>query len=118
MTINEKIGLVKSLYGKNADGSVLSDADVAPFLLVAKSIILNVYDPFGNTEELPRKYEILQCRIANFMLVKQGAEGEIQHTENGVTCIYGQNDIPADLLHEIIPKAGVLGDERLNAEQA
>lgn len=116
MTINEKIALVKVLYGKNADGNSVADADVAPFLMVAKSIIQNVYDPFGNTETLPRKYDILQCRIANFMMVKQGAEGEIQHTENGVTCIYGKDDIPADMLHEIMPKVGVLGDARLDEE--
>lgn len=115
MTDVEKYELVKSLYGKKADGTDLTVAEVTPFLIVAKSIILNKYDPFGNTSELPTKYEILQCRITNFMLVKQGAEGEIQHTENGVTCIYGQADIPSNLMNEITPKAGVIGSERVNA---
>ena len=109
MTEEEKYNLVKSLYGKKADGTDLTVAEVTPFLLVAKSIILNKYDPFGETTELPSKYEVLQCRITNFMLVKQGAEGEIQHTENGVTCIYGQADIPANLMNEITPKCGVVG---------
>lgn len=115
MTDGEKYELVKSLYGKKADGTDLTISEVTPFLIVAKSIILNKYDPFGNTLELPTKYEILQCRITNFMLVKQGAEGEIQHTENGVTCIYGQADIPSNLMNEITPKAGVIGSERVNA---
>ena len=110
MTTIDKIELVRKLFGIKADGTQLTDAEVTPFLIVAESIILNKYDPFGQTTVLPTKYDILQCRIANFMLVKQGAEGEIQHTENGVTCIYGQSDIPEDLMKQVIPKAGVFGN--------
>lgn len=115
MTQAEKITLVKNLYGTKADGTQLTDAEVTPFLTVAESIILNKYDPYGNTTTLPVKYEVLQCRITNFMLVKQGAEGEIQHTENGVTCIYGQADIPVNLMNEITPKCGVIGHAELDA---
>lgn len=110
MTTEEKLTLVRKLFGIKADGTELTDAEIAPFLIVATDIILNRYDPYGQTIELPTKYDILQCRIANFMLVKQGAEGEIQHTENGVTCIYGQADIPEDLMKQVVPKAGVFGN--------
>lgn len=110
MTTEEKLTLVRKLFGIKADGTELTDAEISPFLIVATDIILNKYDPFGQTIELPTKYDILQCRIANFMLVKQGAEGEIQHTENGVTCIYGQADIPEDLMKQVVPKAGVFGN--------
>lgn len=116
MTDEQKITLVKKLFGRKADGSELTDEEVTPFLAVAESIVINRYDPFGSTTEVPTKYEILQCRIANFMLVKQGAEGEIQHTENGVTCIYGQSDIPDNLMREITPKVGVI-HARIDAEQ-
>lgn len=113
MTLNEKYALVRNLFGKKADNTELTVEEISPFLLVAKSIILNQMNPFGkaneNELEVPSKYDILQCRIANFMLVKQGAEGEIQHTENGVTCIYGKADIPDELLREIVPKVGVFG---------
>ena len=112
MTERDKLLLVNSMYGKKADGTELTVGEITPFLIVAKSIILNRLYPFAKpTDELemPMKYDILQCRIANFMLVKQGAEGEIQHTENGVTCIYGQDDIPKDLLNEIVPKVGIPG---------
>lgn len=107
MTDTEKIALIKTLYGLKADGSALTDTEVSPFLAVSKSILLNKYDPFGKTEEVPSRYEYLQCRIAVFLMTKQGAEGEIQHTENGVTSIYGQSDIPDELIREIIPKVGV-----------
>ena len=110
MTTEEKLTLVRKLFGIKADGTELTDAEIAPFLIVATDIILNRYDPYGQTIELPTKYDILQCRIANFMLVKQGAEGEIQHTENGVTCIYGQAAIPEDLMKQVVPKAGVFGN--------
>lgn len=111
MTLNEKYALVRNLFGKKADNTELTVEEISPFLLVAKSIILNQMNPFGNAseQEVPAKYDILQCRIANFMLVKQGAEGEIQHTENGVTCIYGKADIPDDLMREIVPRVGVFG---------
>lgn len=109
MTDEQKITMVKKLFGIKADGTELTDAEVTPFLTVAESIVLNRYDPYSDTDVMPRKYDVLQCRIANFMLVKQGAEGEIQHTENGVTCIYGQADIPEELMREITPKAGVFG---------
>lgn len=109
MTDTDKINLIRGLFGPKADGSQLTDAEVTPFLTVAGDIIVKTLDPFGNTTEVPPKYEILQCRISNFMLTKQGAEGEIQHTENGVTCIYGKADIPDELLREIVPKAEVIG---------
>lgn len=115
MTSEYKIALVQKLYGLKADGTNLTDAEIIPFLVVAESIILNKYDPYGHTVEMPSKFDVLQCRIANFMLVKQGAEGEIQHTENGVTCIYGQSDIPVELMNEITPKAGVIGYARFDA---
>lgn len=110
MTETEKIALVKKLFGLKADGTELTDTEITPFLTVASDIILNRYDPYGNTTEMPVKYDVLQCRIANFMLVKQGAEGEIQHTENGVTCIYGKSDIPDELMRQVVPKAGVFGN--------
>lgn len=109
MKDTEKVMLVKQLFGRKGDCTELTDAEVNPFLTVAKSIILTRLDPFGSTSALPSKYDILQCQIANALLVKQGAEGEIQHTENGVTCIYGQADVPDALLRQIVPKAGVFG---------
>lgn len=108
MTDEAKRTMVKTLYGVKADGTSLSDGEVTPYLEIAKSIVLNKYDPFGETEEVPTRYEILECRIAVFLLVKQGAEGEIQHTENGVTSIYGQQDVPDELMREIVPKVGMI----------
>lgn len=116
MTNDKKMNLVRELYGMKADGTKLTDAEVTPFLIVAESIVLGRYDPYGRTTEVPSRYEVLQCRIANFLLVKQGAEGEIQHTENGVTCIYGQADVPSSMLAEITPKAGVIGHARFDEE--
>jgi hypothetical protein len=42
------------------------------------------------------------------MLNKRGAEGEITHTENGVSRQYEDGDIPPSLLRRIVPMAGVL----------
>lgn len=112
MNNTEKIALVKKLYGKKGDYTDLTDAEITPFLVVAENAIVNRLYPYAKANEalvMPERYDILQCRIANFLMVKQGAEGEIQHTENGVTCIYGQDDIPAQLMNEVVPKVGVFG---------
>ena len=112
MDNNKKIELVKKLFGKKGDFTDLTDAEITPFLTVAESIIVNRLYPFAKDDEIhtmPSRFDILQCRIANYLLVKQGAEGEIQHTESGVTCIYGETDVPKELLSEITPKVGVFG---------
>ena len=54
------------------------------------------------------KYDVLQCRIASYLLNKRGAEGEKAHSENGVSRTYSSTDIPQELLNEITPFARVL----------
>lgn len=54
-------------------------------------------------QELERRYENLQYRIALALYNKEGGEYETSHTENGVTRTYGSADIPSELLSEVIP---------------
>lgn len=71
-----------------------------------------VYDAEGEVIEVipypvPAKYELLQLKIAAYMLNKRGAEGEVQHIENGVHRNYGDADIPEAMLSGIAPFVGV-----------
>ena len=50
----------------------------------------------------------LQIRIAVEMFNKRGAEGEIAHSENGVSRSYASANVSEDLLKEITPKVGVV----------
>lgn len=98
-----KLTMLASMTGE-ADETVLST-----YLSLAAQAVLDRYDPFGSTEEVPAKYGSVQVEIAAYMLNKRGAEGEVTHSENGVSRTYEDGDIPPTLLRRIIPLAGVIG---------
>lgn len=98
-----KKSLLTTMTGEE-DDNVLS-----AYLDMAEQAILVRAFPFGDgTEEMPSKYDHLQCEIAAYMINKRGAEGETVHLENGVSRHYESGDIPQSLLHRIVPMAGVL----------
>lgn len=87
----------------------ISDGDAAFLLETAKSAINARRYPFGDIpEELERRYENLQIRIAVELFNKQGAEGEVSHSENGISRAYSSAWISEELLSEVTPKAEVL----------
>lgn len=53
------------------------------------------------------RYLDLQYRIALDLYNRQGAEGEMKHTENGITRDYESSWISAQLLEEVAPFVGV-----------
>lgn len=88
----------------------LSDDVLTEYLSEAEAEILNRLYPFGNGEEmLPVKYYKLQIEIAEFLVLKRGAEYEEGHNENGIHRVYGENHIPENLLRQITPYAKVVG---------
>jgi hypothetical protein len=87
-----------------------SDELLSEYLSEAEAEILNRLFPFGDgDEELPAKYYQLQVEIAEFLVLKRGAEYETTHNENGVNRHYGENHIPENLLRQITPYAKVVG---------
>ena len=42
------------------------------------------------------------------MLNKRGAEGQLQHTENGIQRQYENADVPASMLKPVTPHVGVI----------
>jgi len=64
--------------------------------------------PMNDTGELilePRYYD-LQVRIAVHLYNKMGAEGQIAHSENGISRTYEAGDIPESLLNKVTPFVG------------
>ena len=53
--------------------------------------------------EVPDRFVATQLKIASYMINKIGAEGEIQHIENGIHRNYGSADVPDGMLQDIIP---------------
>lgn len=61
---------------------------------------------FTPTSEIPydAKYEYLIIPMCVSAIAKIGAEGELSHSENGVSRTYtSANDYPKDLLQQIVP---------------
>lgn len=102
MTDAEKLKMLEHLTGET-EQDVLST-----YLFLAKGVVLSRAYPYGGSEEVPTQYDSTQVEIAAYMLNKRGAEGEITHTENGVSRQYEDGDIPPSLLRRIVPMAGVL----------
>lgn len=73
----------------------------------AKAAILSRRFPFGGSNELEPQYEDLQFRCALDIYNKAGAEGQLGHTENGISRSYEAAWISTQLLLEVTPYCGV-----------
>ena len=58
--------------------------------------------------EVPEQYSYLQVEIATYLLNKRGGEGELSHSENGISRSYENGDVPESMMRQIVPMAGVL----------
>ena len=103
MTDEKKLSMLQSMTGET-DQAVLST-----YLSLAKGVVISKAYPYGTGEEaIPTPYHTVHVEIAAFMLNKRGAEGEVAHSENGVSRSYEDGDIPPTLLRRITPYAGVM----------
>ncbi len=86
-----------------------NELELVDVLESAKAVILSRRYPFGeHPDEIEKKYEDLQVRIAVELYNKRGVEGQTSHSENGVSRSYASASVSEDLLREITPKAGVV----------
>lgn len=75
----------------------------------AKSAILSRRYPFDTTvTELPIQYSSLQVRLALVYYNKMGAEGQSEHSENGIKRSYHDDDT---LLKDVVPYVGLPATE-------
>ena len=100
MTIEEKIiefGL--------AIAPDIAENDVLQLeLMAAETMILNKMYPFGYPDgtKVPARYEKLQIKLAVELYNQRGAEGQVSHSENGTTRMWGASSI----LAQIVPHCG------------
>lgn len=107
MTDAEKLAKLTLLV--NESGIPASADMLTACLDVAKARIINKAYPFGDgTETFPEKYDELHVRLAHYIFLRQGAEGETVHLENGISRHWEDGDVPATLLREITPAGGAL----------
>ena len=108
MDITEKLAEVKRML----EPATEDDSVLLSYLDQAKSIILNRLFPYMSDEEaeeteLPKRFDWKQVRICVYLLNKRGAEGEVQHQENGINRRYRNSDVPEDMLSDVFPFVGL-----------
>jgi DNA packaging protein, QLRG family len=97
--------MIKTNIESSSDMTISEDVVNTFFQLSKNAILLRRY-PFVqdvSNKALPSMYDSLCVRLAVYMYNKQGAEGEISHTENGVSIKWENGDLPESLMSEIIP---------------
>ena len=104
MDESKKITMLKHMLD---DDGTPEDVLLA-YLDIAGQRILNRMYPYKEDYtglEVPDRFAIVQLNIAVYLLNKRGAEGEIQHIENGIHRNYGSSDIPDGMLKDVYPFA-------------
>ena len=106
MTTAEKIKNVQTRLGNIREAT---DEIIAVYLDDARDAILKQRYPFGKPDsitDVPQKYEVIQCRLAQRYFLRQGIEGQEVSIENGIHKHYGSVD-DEDLLKQIMQVAKV-----------
>ena len=108
MTEVEKLSMLRVMVGQPNEGD-WSDDVLISYLNIAGHKIINRAYPYDDTvTEVPRRYGYLQCDIAAYLLNRRGSEGQLSHSENGISRGYASADVPEAMLSEIAPHVGVL----------
>ena len=105
MTQQQKIILLARMVEEDpTDTTVAGLLEI--YLQIAGDKILNRMYPYETDYtdfEVPVRYEMIQLNVACYLFNKIGAEGEIQHIENGIHRNYGSSDVPDSLLKDVTP---------------
>ena len=108
MSNENKLALLRSMIGNVDDSDNWGDEILLTYLDIAGQKIIRRAYPYKDVEDVPDKYNALQCEIALYLLNKRGAEGETSHSENGISRSYESADVPESMLSDVIPTCGVL----------
>lgn len=109
MTDIEKLALCRVMVEQPATADGWSDDIIIAYLTIAGRKIIERRFPYDDTvTEVPSRYGVLQCEIAAYLLNKRGAEGEISHSENGISRTYENADVPESMLADVLPHCMVV----------
>lgn len=85
----------------------LNEAILEDCMESAKSAIMSRRFPFHEwPQEIEPRYLDLQFRCAMEIYAKIGGEGEISHSENGISRTWRSSWISEELLAEVVPVVG------------
>ena len=109
MTDIDKLALCRVMVEQPATAEGWTDDVLNAYLNIAgKKIIERRYPYDDSVTEVPARYGYLQCEIAAYLLNKRGAEGEVSHSENGISRTYESASVPDSMLSEVTPMCGVI----------
>jgi hypothetical protein len=101
MTNAEKmVALATALAPDTATDEVLDG-----MLADAEALVLNRMYPFGYPDDavVPSRYERIQIQLTVELYSKRGAEGQISHSENGISRTWAEESA---LLKRVMPHVG------------
>lgn len=101
-----KLNQLKILLGKQGDNSE-DDLLLMLLTLSGQKILERVYPYDDSIKEVPSRYATKQVEIALYLYNKRGAEGQISHSENGISRTYESADVPESLMKGLTPYVGV-----------
>lgn len=100
MQIEAVVDKVRALLEDNS----LSQACIEAYWTLAGEHILRKRYPYHSEPvEVPQKYRGLQLEICLYLLNKRGAEGELSHSELGVSRSYESASVPSSMLASVKP---------------
>lgn len=96
-----KRGKLAALLAPDTD----TDEVLFAMLDLAEAEVLNRMYPFGYPDgtSVPARYEMLQIQLAAELYTKRGAEGQANHSENGISRSWPEKSA---LLARIVPHVG------------
>ena len=104
MTDSEKLLVLKTMTDE------VDEVLLNTYLSIGAHKVCRRAYPFDLTQTVvPAQYEMNQIEIAAYLINKRGAEGELSHSENGISRSYSDGDVPASMLREIVPMCAVIG---------
>lgn len=109
MLAEEKVTMVRTMVGDEDSGE--SYGLLTVYLQLAASKMLERLFPFDSTkteEDIPERYDTLQCELGARLYLRRGGEAEVSHEENGVNRTYASVD-DEDILSRLTPFAKVGG---------
>lgn len=102
----DKLNQLKILLDKQGDNSE-DDLLLMLLTLSGQKILERVYPYNDSIKEVPSRYATKQVEIALYLYNKRGAEGQISHSENGISRTYESADVPESLMKGLTPYVGV-----------
>lgn len=103
-----QIDALKAMTGET-DETVLNI-----YLNLAGAKIVERRYPFDPAKPVPPRYYNLQLEIAAYLINKRGAEGQLAHSENGISRTYESASVPESMLKDVTPCIGTFGGSSSN----